>query len=267
MTGPEGREPPVTRAVDALHAELLGAGEDVARIRDVLSRHAPEETVLLALLRRALPVRFLELVGTTRPWSDKGSVLGRLVLNPRTPRALCLRLIPSLFWRDLAEVAASPPSAGAVRVRAEGRLGEMLPEMRLGDRIALAKVATPPILRLLLQDGESKVSEACLINPRLREEDLLLSLRADTVPPGLVQAVAGSTRWMEKYGVRLALALQPRTPLPVALLQISSLVRRDLLRVARAPKVRPLLRAAALRVADGEHDRSSGGRTLKGSAT
>jgi hypothetical protein len=111
------------------------------------------------------------------------------------------------------------------------------------------------------------VSEACLINPRLREEDLLLALRVDTVPGGLIQAVAASTRWMEKYGIRLALALQPRTPLPVALLQISSLVKRDLVRVARTPGVRPLLQAAALRVAEEEHAHSFGGRTLKGSAT
>jgi hypothetical protein len=253
--------------VDALHAELLRAGEDVARIREVLAGQALEETVLLALLRRALPVRFLEHVATTRPWSDKASVLGRLVLNPRTPRALSLRLIPSLFWSDLAEVAASPSTAGAVRVRAEGRLGEMLPEMRLGDRVALGKVATPPILRLLLEDDEPKVSEACLINPRLREEDLLLALRAEAVPAGLIQAVAASTRWAEKYGVRLALALQPRSPLPLALLQISSLVRRDLLRLARTAGLRPLIRAAAMRVLEEEEERRSGGRTLRGSAT
>jgi len=266
VTGPEGRESGGTRAVDALHAELLLAGEDAARIREVLARLAPEETVLLALLRRALPVRFLEHLGTTRPWSDKANLLGRLVLNPRTPRALRLRLIPSLFWRDLAEVAASPSAAGAIRVRAEGRLAEMLPEMRLGDRIALGKLATPPILRLLLTAEEPKVAEACLINPRLREEDLLLALRSDTAPAGLIHAVAASTRWTEKYGVRLTLALQPRTPLAVALLQVSSLVRRDLLRLARTPGLRPLLQAAALRVAE-EGERRPGGRTLRGSAT
>ncbi len=251
-------------AVDALHAELLRAGESVPQIRDVLSRHALEDTQLLALLRRALPVRFLELVGTTPPWSDKPHILGRVVQNPKTPRTLCLRLIASLFWRDLAEVAANPQVVGAVRVRAEARLQEMLPEMRLGDRVTLAKIATPSVLRLLLEDGEPKVAAACLINARLREEDLLVALRKDTVPPGLIAATAESPRWKEQYGVKLALALQPRTPLSLALLQISSLLPRDLLRVARAPGLKPLLQAAALRVAEEEPPR---GRTLKGSAT
>jgi hypothetical protein len=42
--------------------------------------------------------------------------------------------------------------------------------------------------------------------------------------------------------------LQPRTPLPLALQQISSLVPRDLRRVAEEAALRPLVRAAALQV-------------------
>lgn len=253
----------VSVAVDALHAELLRAGESLAQVKESLARHAPDDTVLLALLRRALPVRFLEHVGTTPPWCDKANVLGKLVLNPRTPRALSLRLIPSLFWRDLAEIAVSPALPGAVRIRAESRLAEMLPDMRLGERVTVAKVATSPVLRALLADSDPKVAEACLLNPRLREEDLLTSLRQDTVPLALIEAVAGSSKWKEQYAVRLALALQPRTPLPLGLLQISSLVKRDLLRVAQTPGLRPLLQAAARRVAE----TLAGGRTPGDSAT
>jgi hypothetical protein len=46
----------------------------------------------------------------------------------------------------------------------------------------------------------------------------------------------------------LELALQPKTPLPIAMLQLSSLVKRDLRRVAEAPGVRPLVQAAAERL-------------------
>jgi hypothetical protein len=43
--------------------------------------------------------------------------------------------------------------------------------------------------------------------------------------------------------------LQPRTPLGVALGLLTSLVPRDLLRIASAQAVPPLVQAAALRVA------------------
>jgi hypothetical protein len=48
--------------------------------------------------------------------------------------------------------------------------------------------------------------------------------------------------------VKLALVLQPKTPLPLALERISSLVTRDLARVAEEGSLRPLVRAAAQEV-------------------
>jgi hypothetical protein len=236
--------------LDVLFSEVARAGVNVARIRQWLSERDLDETLLLGLLRMPVPVQFLEAVAGTSPWSGRPRILGGVVLNPRSPRPLALRLISSLFWRDLAEVAASPRVALAVRVHAEGALKERLAEMRLGERISLGKIATPPVLSVLLGDPESKVAQAALVNPRLREEDLLTALRVDTVPRALIEAVAESNRWRERYNVRLALVLQRRTPLPLALGQISSLVKRDLLRVAGTSGLLPLVRAAARRVAD-----------------
>jgi hypothetical protein len=245
-----GGESELARAVDALHVELLQAGEDAPRLRRILAERDPEDTVLIALLRRALPVRFLELVGTTPPWCERRTVVGKLVQNPRTPRTLSLRLLPTLFWRDLAETAASPVIPPPVRVRAEAHLKDLLRDLRLGERIALAKMATPSVLALLLSDPEPGVAVAALINPRLREEDLLLALRQPTVASALIEAAAASPKWKERYAVRLGLALQPRTPRPIALLQLSSLLKRDLRRVAATAGLPQLVRVAAERLAE-----------------
>jgi hypothetical protein len=117
--------------------------------------------------------------------------------------------------------------------------------MRLGDRITLARLATPALLPALLAATERQVAESALVNPRLREDDLVTALRREDVTPALVEAAVGSPRWASNYAVRLALVLQPRTPLPLALQQISSLVPRDLRRVADESGLRPLVRAAA----------------------
>jgi hypothetical protein len=195
-----------------------------------------------------VPVAFLEAVAAQQPWSERPRLLARVVLNPRAPRALSLRLVSSLYWRDLADVAATPHVPGAVRARAESLLRDGLGEMRLGDRVTLARLATPALLPPLLGDEDGRVAESALLNPRLREEDIVTALRRDDAPRTLVEAAAASTRWSTNYAVRLALVLQPRTPLPVALQQISSLVPRDLRRVAAEPALRPLLRAAASEV-------------------
>jgi hypothetical protein len=239
-------------AVDALHAEVRRAGEDVAKIRALLDGAPPDDNVLASLLRRAVPLRFLEYLGVTPPWCERALVAAQVVLHPKTPRALSLRLVSTLYWRHLAEVAATPHVPAAVRVRAEANLKDLLRELRLGEKITLARLATWPVIRELLLETEPKVLESLLENPRLREEDLLLCLRRSEVSLALVHAVAASSRWSERYAVKLELALQPKTPLPVALLQISSLVKRDLRRVAEAAELPPLLQMAAQRVADGD---------------
>jgi hypothetical protein len=238
-------------AVDALHAALLRAGENGAHARRVLQEIAPDPALLTATLRRAVPRACLEALVATPPWSRDGRVLAAVVLSPQALPRTCIPLLTSLAWHDLAEVARTLRVAPPVRARAEALLLERLPDMRLGDRIAVARIATPPVLRALLRGGEPRVTQSCLLNPRLREEDLLSVVRAADVPVVLLEAAARSRRWSESYGVRLELVLQGRTPLPLALAQITSLVRRDLERVANTRGLRPLVQAAALRAAQG----------------
>jgi hypothetical protein len=242
--GGGGRE---QAAVDELFAEALRAGESRPAARVALDL-AQDEQVLAAVLRRAVPVAFLEEVAATRPWSERPRVLARVVLNPRAPRALSLRLVRALYWRDLADVAATARVPAAVRSRAESQLGDGLADMRLGDRVTLARLATPALIPALLADSDRRVVESTLVNSRLREEDLVAALRKGGVAPVLPEAVSASPRWSVNYAVRLALVLQPRTPLALALQQISSLVARDLRRVEADPALRPLVRAAAREV-------------------
>lgn len=234
--------------IDAAYAEVTQAGSDVRRLREALESMSADKALLMGVLRRPVPVRMLELLASP-PWSDDQRLMGAVVLNPAAPRTLALRLVGGLAWHDLAEVAASPRLSGAVRVRAEALLRDQLADLRLGDRITLAKMATPPILGVLLADPDARVAEACLINPRLREEDLAFAIRRDTAPRVLMEAVAASGRWKERYSVRLALVLQPRTPLALALGQLSSLLRKDLLQVSETEGLVPLLQVAAVRVA------------------
>lgn len=237
--------------VDALFAALMAAGEDARLARAALEAAHPDRLLLAAVLRRAVPLRALEVLATSPPWSDDQRLLGAVVLSPRVSRALALRLVGSLFWHDLADVAAAPRVAAAARVRAEALLLDQLPDLRLGDRITLAKMATPPVLARLLEDGDARVVEAALINGRLREEDLQAAVRRDTVAPALIEGIAASSRWRDRYALRLAIVLQPRSPLAVALAQMTSLLPADLARVAADETLPPLVQLAARRVATG----------------
>src|SRR5262245_19479735 len=102
-------------AVEALHGAVLRAGENVAAPRRVLGEHAPEPLLLQALLRRAVPRAFLESLAVTPPWSRDPRVLAAVVLSPQAPPRVCVPVLPSLFWHDLAEVARTLRVAPPVR--------------------------------------------------------------------------------------------------------------------------------------------------------
>jgi hypothetical protein len=177
---------------------------------------------------------------------------------------VCVPVLPALFWHDLAEVARTLRVAPPVRARAEALLVERLPDLRLGERITLGRLATPPVLRALLHETDARIVQACLPNPRLREEDLATVVRMNDVPVVLLEAAARSRRWAESYAVRLELVLQPRTPLALALAQLTSLVRRDLVRVSKSRALRPLVRAAALRALEGPGGEAGPARPSRG---
>ena len=237
-------------SVDDAFAAAVRAGESVPRAREVLEACSGADTVFfVSLLRRAVPRALLEAVASTPPWSQDARLLAAVVLSPRSTRALGLKLAASLYWHDLAEVAASARVPMAVRVRAEGLLLDQFDDLRLGERITLARMATPAVLRRVLEEEEARVCRAALPNPRLREEDVVHAVRQEVPNPVLLEELVASRRWGENYAVRLALVLQPRTPLALALAQITKLVPRDLRAVAEAPGLRGVVQRAALRVA------------------
>jgi hypothetical protein len=234
---------------ESFFAEILKSVKDAASARAYLREHEMEEPQIIGLLRLALPVAFLEAVAAVEPWSDRPRVIGGVCLNPKTPRPLAQRLLPILYWRDLADVAASTRLEGGVRTRAEAILRDRLPDLRRGEKIALGRIATPLVLRLLLQDPDPMILEAALQNPRLTESELVALVRTKDAPRPLLEAVSAKGRWQASYAVKLALVLQPRTPAPVSLAQLTSLVVHDLQQIAENPDLPPLVQAAAGRVA------------------
>jgi hypothetical protein len=242
-------EEPEAGGIEALRAALGRACGDALGASEFLASAGLDEPKLIALLRFPVPRPFVEALAATPPWSERPRVLGLLCLNPATPRTLAQRLLPALYWRDLAEVARSPRVEGGVRARAEAFLNERLPDLRLGDKIALGPLATGPVLRLLLLERDRKIIEAALFNPRLTESELCALVQSGEAHPLFLECVAGAPRWRGSYATRLALVLQPRTPRAIALGQLSSLVDRDLRRIANHPGLPPLIRAAAGRVA------------------
>jgi len=170
-----------------------------------------------------------------------------LALHPKTPRPLGMSLVSSLRWGDLARVAATCRLPIALRTAAEKILLLRLPELALGERVSLGRIATPSVIRGLRADNSPLVVRALLENASLRfEEALFMAARADA-PSALLGVLAESKRFARRHELRLALAAHPCTPPVVALRLIAGLEQRGLATLAASDAAPVLVRVAAER--------------------
>jgi hypothetical protein len=84
----------------------------------------------------------------------------------------------------------------------------------------------------LRSDTHPRVIGALLENPRLTEGLLAPVLSSDTANPQVLARVAEDRKWGLRYGVRVMLARNPRTPVTATLGMLSSLKKKDLNAIA-----------------------------------
>jgi|SRR5580693_5268417 hypothetical protein len=168
-----------------------------------------------------------------------------LARHPRSPQHLALRLVPGLHWRDLADLALDTRLHPRVRREADLCLGQRLGALSVGEKISLARRASPTLVGQLRADPSPRVIAALLENPRLTEGLLAPLAHSDTAQPAVLDLLAGDRRWGLRYDLKLALARNPRTRLPTALRLLAELRKIDLRAVAADPRLAAPLRHRA----------------------
>jgi len=170
-----------------------------------------------------------------------------LAMHPSTPQALALTLVSGLFWRDLVAVGLNVRVRPVVRRSAERRLIERLPGLAVGEKVSVARTASPHVLQVLRHDPTPRVIAALLDNPRLVEGDLLPLASADTTHTPVLAVILGHPKWGYRYPVRVAVVRNPRAPLALAMQHLPMLKKPDLKAVASDPRLAaPLRRRAEL---------------------
>lgn len=245
---------PVTQSL-ARRLRQAGPAELAALVRERSGELDP------AAARQALRNPYLtrEVVAVLiaqRPLLASREVRRDLAACPLTPQAEALRFVPGLFWRDLMLLGLDMRAPPVIRRAADRHLAARLPGLTLGEKIALARRAAAGILGRLRHDPSPRVIAAMLENPRLTEGLLAPLVHAETAPPAVLEAIARNARWGVRYGLRVGLSRNPRTPTAVALALLPQLKKPDLRAVAVNPRLAPALRQRA-RLLSGE---GGGGR-------
>src|SRR5947199_10415463 len=153
MSGP--LEPPT--AAD-LRLRLSEAGSE--ELLALLRAHSGELTapaVRHALRNPYCTAEAIEAIAGKQRLLSFYEVRRDLALHPRTPETLAARFVPTLWWRDLVALALDTRLRPALRRTAEVHLNARLPEMAVGEKVALARRASPGILSQLRHDPSLRV--------------------------------------------------------------------------------------------------------------
>ena len=205
------------------------------------------QDALLLLRSRSLSLGLIRRIAATPEWIRNDRVRAALVLHPRTPRPVAMALLPQLRWRDLLKVTETPGCAAPLVLGAERLLAQRLPDLALGERIALARAASATLVQALRREVSPLVVKALLENPRFRPEDAVaIAERAESAPETL-RILAESHRFRDRADLRQAVAAHPATPPQAALRIVAAMDRAQIGRLLESGGTPPLLRLAAER--------------------
>jgi hypothetical protein len=226
------------------------AGNDAAPLLD--HPEADEAHVLLLLRKRDLATPVIEAVARHDRWNKRQVVRGAIVNHVKTPRTLALRLLSLLFWREQLRVASNIRIAMPLRVAAESRLKERLPELELGEKVSIAHSAPLGLIPLLAASNQARVVQSLLRNPRMREQEVLTLVQRETTSGSVLRVVAQSERWVVRPLVTTGIVCHRNTPVHVALTLLGRMPRRTLMALVNNNELRPVVAIRARKLLSGE---------------
>jgi hypothetical protein len=129
-----------------------------------------------------------------------------------------------------------------IRRLAEEMVLARLPQLALGEKLALARRSPARIAAALAAEGNPRVVNLALENPMLTEGQVLKMLAREGLSDRVVAGVARHPKWACRRTVRLALIHHPLAPLAVVLRLLGELPPGDLRELARSSRLSGNLR-------------------------
>jgi hypothetical protein len=247
---PADRDEGAPSARTASPAELRRALPNAppAYLEEALENPAMGEAEVLLLLRnRGATPALLTRIGKDRKWSAPYAAKKGIVRHAHTPAMIARDLLAHLQWADLAEIAEDALIPVPVRRHADALVRVRLPELAVGERVALARRAGRDLIRELSRSKESGVLLALLGNPKLTDADAEAVAARPDAPSKALRGLADHPRWGAPLTVRVALARNPASPIAVALRLVASLPLEDLSQVIDDERAPTIVRVSAER--------------------
>lgn len=109
--------------------------------------------------------------------------------------------------------------------------------LTLGERKAFARRNDRETIVKALHDPSASVIRILLDNPALTESDVLRLCSRRPIAPAVLREVFRNWRWIVRYNVKIAIVLNPSTPIDISLQIVPHLKSQDRRRVVETPNL------------------------------
>ena len=270
---------PVSKKIELAHmagrrvrAVLITDSNKQVREAVLTSPRITEVEIVAMAKSQKLDDDLLRRIAANVQWLKNYQVRLALVNNPRTSLPIALKLVPTLLDADLKQLAKNAKVSEDLIVAAERTAAERgtdrrapvktqapiaekkaksrfqeIQDMPVPDKIKLAMTGDKEARSILIKDSNKQVQEAVLDSPRISDMEIVAVANSRNVPDEMLRKIAVNRQWMKNYQVRLGLVNNPKTPLPMGLKIIGTLMLADLKRLSKNKGVSNVLSSAAQR--------------------
>ena len=218
--------------------------------RGVLAPRAPEQVELLMLLVKDADPEVAAAAESTLqsiPVEALAGFLARSDVAGDVRAFFAARGVspgPTPSDSDAPLVDAAPEPAKPAEETAQSTL-QRIASMTVAQRIGLAMKGSREERAILIRDPNKLVSVAVLSSPKMSEPEVESIAKMASISEEILRIIANTRGWMKRYGIVLALARNPKTPVAISMNLLSRLTEKDVRAISTDRNVPEVLRITA----------------------
>ncbi len=120
--------------------------------------------------------------------------------------------------------------------------------MNVPQKIRLAMLGNQEARNLLIHDPNKVIQLAVLRSPKITENEVLNVAQQKNVSEDVLLTIVRHKNWVKNYLIKLAIASNPKTPLPISMKLLDHFHDKDLQALSRNKNISSVLARAAARV-------------------
>jgi hypothetical protein len=199
---------------------------------------------------RATIDRLLAFMGLERPESevavedDEGTVVDSEVTDESA-----LDTLKALLGDDVGEFANELIEDSDDDIDPDSNnLFALIQTMNVMQKIKLARMGNKEARGLLIRDRNKIVSSAAIRSPKITDNEVANYAKARNVSDDVLRIIANNRDWTKSYQVKIALATNPKCPMPTAMKFLNFMMERDLRNITKSKDVPSAVAAQARRI-------------------